>query len=106
MFLLALALAGGGGDRTAGAADQSSQLSRTANALIANMGLLFVPAGVGVITELGVLQQNWLPIVVGLLVSTVLGLVVTGFVMHRVCRAVEGSRRIAPLLATLQDSRG
>jgi hypothetical protein len=28
-----------------------------------------VPAGVGVITELGVLRQNWLPIAVGLLVS-------------------------------------
>jgi holin-like protein len=106
MFLLALALVGGGGDRTAGVADQSSQLSRTANALIANMGLLFVPAGVGVIAELGVLRQNWLPILVGLLVSTVLGLVVTGFVMDRVCRAVEGSRRTVSLLSTLQDSRG
>jgi holin-like protein len=106
MFLLVLALAGGGGDRTAGATDQPSQLSRTANALITNMGLLFVPAGVGVIAELGVLRQNWLPIVVGLLVSTVLGLVVTGFVMHRVCRAAEGRPRTAPLLATLQDSRG
>jgi len=105
MFLLALGLVSGG-DRTAGVADQSAQLSRTANALIAKMGLLFVPAGVGVIAELGVLRQNWLPILVGLLVSTVLGLVVTGFVMDRVCRAEEGSRRTASLLSTLQDSRG
>ena len=46
-----------------------------------------------------VLRQNWLPVLVGLLVSTVLGVVVTGFVMHWVCRAVEGNRRRHLVLA-------
>jgi holin-like protein len=101
MFLLAAALMVGGDDQAVGGPD--SQLSRTANALITNMGLLFVPAGVGVIAEFGVLRQNWLPILVGLVVSTVLGLVVTGLVMHRVCRVGERSR---PLLAAYQERRG
>jgi holin-like protein len=103
MFLLALVLLVRGDDSVA---DEPSQLGRTANALIANMGLLFVPAGVGVIAELGVLRQNWFPILVGLLVSTVLSLVVTGFVMHRVCRAMEGHRRAPQLLAIHQERRG
>jgi holin-like protein len=63
-----------------------SALDRAATALISNMGLLFVPAGVGIIAELSILQREWLPIVTGLLVSTVLGLVVTGVVMHRITR--------------------
>jgi holin-like protein len=104
MFLLAAALMVGRDDQAVGGPD--SQLSRTANALIANMGLLFVPAGVGVIAEFGVLRQNWLPILVGLLVSTVLGLVVTGLVMHRVCRAGERSRPAPPLLVGYQERRG
>jgi holin-like protein len=106
MFLLALALIIGGDDQAAGVSDKYSQLSRTANALIANMGLLFVPTGVGVIAEFGVLRQNWLPILVGLLVSTVLGLVVTGLVMHRVSRAGERRRPAPPLLVAYQEKRG
>jgi holin-like protein len=106
LFLLALALVVRGGSRKDGVANQFPQLGHTANALIANMGLLFVPAGVGVIAELGVVRQNWLPILVGLVVSTVLGLVVTGYVMHRVCRAAEEIRRTPPLLATLREKRG
>lgn len=105
MILLALALVVANRDRGRGISDKTPQLSRTADLLIANMGLLFVPAGVGVIAELGVLRQNWLPILVGLFVSTVLGLVVTGLVMHRVCRAMERSPRSPPLPAAIQDSR-
>jgi holin-like protein len=106
MFLLAVALIVGGDDEAVGVSDKYPQLSRTANALIANMGLLFVPAGVGVVAEFGVLRQNWLPILVGLLVSTVLGLVVTGLVMHRVCRAGEKSRSAPPLLVGYRERRG
>ncbi|HEX3992166.1 MAG TPA: CidA/LrgA family protein [Acetobacteraceae bacterium] len=106
MSLLALALTVGGDGQAPGVTDQYSHLTRTANALITNMGLLFVPAGVGVIAEFGVLRQNWLPILVGLLASTVLGLVVTGLVMHRLCRAGKRSRPAPELLATYQEKRG
>jgi holin-like protein len=64
-------------------------LSRVAGGLIGIMGLLFVPAGVGIIAQFGLLRQDWLPILAGLVVSTLSGLTVTGLVMHRVSRAQE-----------------
>lgn len=65
----------------------ATALDRLSGALLSSMGLLFVPAGVGVVTELGLLHDQWLPIAAGLVGSTVLGLVVTGVVMHRAARA-------------------
>lgn len=59
-----------------------SQLSQTSSALIDHMGLLFVPAGVGIVSQFELLQQQWMPIIVAVLVSTILGVAVTGAVMH------------------------
>ena len=67
-------------------------LESTAQALIRNMGLLFVPAGVGLADQLTLLRQEWLPILGALLGSTVLSLVVTGWVMHRVTARLERAR--------------
>ena len=53
-----------------------------AEGLIANMGLLFVPAGVGIIAEAGVIRKEWLPIIVAVAGSTILSLIVTALVMH------------------------
>ena len=61
-------------------------LKATAAGLLGNLGLLFVPAGVGVVTQLDVLGRNWLPIAAAILISTLLGLVVTGWVMQRLSR--------------------
>jgi len=60
----------------------SDDLGRLARGLIAALGLLFVPAGVGVVTQFGVLRTNFVPIAVAIVGSTVLALVVTGAVMH------------------------
>ena len=60
-----------------------AELKATAQGLLSNLGLLFVPAGVGVVTQLGVLGRNWLPIAVAIVISTFIGLVVTGWVMQR-----------------------
>jgi holin-like protein len=99
MFMLAagLALRSRSVKAAEGALDQS--LERTSETLIAYMGLLFVPAGVGIISEAGLLRQEWLPIVVSLFGSTILGLIVTGLVMHwttrpRKPRANEAFRAI------------
>lgn len=89
MFVLAVALVAASRRREADSAASPSPLDNTASTLISNMGLLFVPAGVGIISELNLLRREWLPIVMGLVVSTVLGLVVTGVVMHRVTRRAE-----------------
>jgi holin-like protein len=58
-----------------------------------------VPAGVGIIAELGVLRREWLPILAGLVVSTVLGLIVTGLVMHHVSLIAGAGRRAVPQAA-------
>lgn len=67
-------------------------LGRTAEALISQMGLLFVPAGVGIVAEMGLVRREWLPIAAGLIGSTVLSLALTGLVMHwmtRPCRKIR-----------------
>jgi holin-like protein len=99
MFLLTVVLVARG---SAGAAAKHAippPLLKAANGLIANLGLLFVPAGVGIIAELSVLRREWLPILAGLLVSTLLGLAVTGLVMHHVSRVAGPARHAMPQAA-------
>jgi holin-like protein len=62
----------------------------TGNWLLRQFGLLFVPAGVGVITQLDALRDNWLPLVVAIPLSTLAGLAVTGWVMQRLDRDGDG----------------
>jgi putative effector of murein hydrolase LrgA (UPF0299 family) len=100
MFLLAAVLAGrqSGGRRQSGQSGDAaapSSLQRTADALIAHMGLLFVPAGVGVIAQAGLLRAQWFPIVAALVGSTLLSLIVTGLLMHWTGRG-EASRETPP----------
>ena len=52
-------------------------LHDTSQALLRNLSLLFVPAGVGVIREWGVIADYWLALALSLVVSTVATLVVT-----------------------------
>ena len=61
-------------------------MKTTSQGLLQHLSLLFVPAGVGVITQLDVLGRNWLPVLVALVVSTALGLLVTGWVMQRLAQ--------------------
>ena len=64
------------------------ELKATSFGLLRHLSLLFVPAGVGVVTQLGPLRANWLPITGAILVSTALGLAVTGWVMQRLSRGM------------------
>lgn len=89
MFLLAVALVTFANHWIVSSDGAPAPLTQVAQSLIGNMGLLFVPAGVGIVAELGVLERDWIPIAVGLLVSTLLGLVVTGLVMHHLTRLAE-----------------
>jgi holin-like protein len=66
-----------------GGAAVSADLAATSSGLLSNLSLLFVPAGVGVITQLGVLGANLTSVIASILVSTALGLFVTGWVMQR-----------------------
>lgn len=99
MVLLAIALTvreRGRGAEADIVATSSSPLVQASTGLITSMGLLFVPAGVGVVAEMGLLRAQWLPILVGLVVSTLLGLAVTGLVMHHVSRVVDARTPAVP----------
>jgi holin-like protein len=65
----------------------SQSLDSTSRYLFDCFGLLFVPAGVGVITNWDVLRTQWVPILVGLIGSTLVSLLATAYVMHKVSRS-------------------
>lgn len=58
-------------------------LQQTADGQLRWLGLLFVPAGVGIVANLALVRSAWLPISVSLVCSTVLTLAVTAWIMHR-----------------------
>ncbi len=72
LFLfLALALRGGPGH----------ELQTTSQNLLQHLSLLFVPAGNGIMIHLHRVADEWLPLLLSLLISTVATLVVTALVM-------------------------
>jgi putative effector of murein hydrolase LrgA (UPF0299 family) len=66
--------------------DVPANTQATADALLGNFSLLFVPAGVGVIVHYKMLGENWLPLTVAVLISTVLTIVVTALMMSWLSR--------------------
>ena len=70
-----------------------SPLQVTARQLFGVLGLLFVPAGVGIVANLDLVRAQWLPITVGVLVSTLLSLAVTGYVMKWLCLRQEAEEQ-------------
>lgn len=62
------------------------ELQQTAQGLLRHLSLLFVPAGTGVMLHLHRLQDEWLPILLSLLVSTAATLAVTALVMQALSR--------------------
>lgn len=71
MVLLALALLGG--------MVRLEWVSGVADALLDNLGLLFVPPGVGVMLHFGLIRREWPAIVGAIVVSTLVVLVATGW---------------------------
>jgi holin-like protein len=74
LILLAILTLRGGPDEA---------MRETAGALLRHFTLLFVPAGVAIMTQLDVLGANLVPVGCAVVVSTALGLAVTGWVMQR-----------------------
>jgi len=77
VLLLALLIWRGGPD---------PDLHATAGGFMKYLGLLFVPAGVGVVTELQELKANLAAIAIAIPISSFLGLAVTGLLMQRLSR--------------------
>ncbi|MBK1649029.1 CidA/LrgA family protein [Rhabdochromatium marinum] len=61
-------------------------LGTTTDTLLAHLSLLFVPAGVGVMLHLAMLGDHWLAIALALVLSTLLTLAITGWVMTALIR--------------------
>ncbi len=53
-------------------------LARTADGLLAVLGLLFVPAGVGVVMHLPLVARDWAPLALAVLAGTLLAVGLTG----------------------------
>lgn len=69
----------------------SAELRGTAQNLLQHLSLLFVPAGVGVMLHIQRIADEWLPIVVALVASTVASILVTALVL-RALQVHEGER--------------
>jgi holin-like protein len=65
----------------------SPDVQATSQGLLRQMGLLFVPAGVGIVNQLHVIRTDALAIAVAIPVSTLLALGVTGGLMQWFARA-------------------
>lgn len=66
------------------------EVGRTADALLGHFSLLFVPAGVGVMVHWERIQDQWVAIVVALLLGTLLTMAVTALVMSAAQRLLSG----------------
>jgi holin-like protein len=62
------------------------ELAAVSSALLDNLSLLFIPAGVGVMLHAPLIGRDWLPISVALVVSTALTIAITALVMSRLAR--------------------
>ena len=67
------------------------ELQTTSQNLLQHLSLLFVPAGTGIMVHLHRVADEWLPLVLSLLISTLATLVVTALVMKLCQRAPAGT---------------
>ena len=61
-------------------------LSEASSALLSHLSLLFVPAGVGMMTHFGRIADEGLPITLALFLSTVITMVATALIMQLTTR--------------------
>ncbi len=72
-----------------------AELQTTSQNLLQHLSLLFVPAGTGIMVHLHRVADEWLPLLLSLLISTVATLVVTALVM-KLCLRTPGISGEAP----------
>ena len=70
------------------------QVHQPAQMLLTHLSLLFVPAGVGLMIHLTRLKEEWLAITVALIVSTLLGLLVTAWSMMAILKLQKLAQRL------------
>jgi holin-like protein len=90
IMLLLLLLAVRGWQTGTDPARSDTPLGSASDGLLRHLGLLFVPAGVGIVQSLHLVAANGVAVIVALIGSTLITLVVTVFVFRLVSRAVSG----------------
>ena len=71
-------------------AETPAGLGATADALLGNLGLLFVPAGVGVVLHLPLLARDWAPLSLAILAGTLAAIALTGRIAQALLRRGGG----------------
>jgi holin-like protein len=71
------------------------ELRTTSQTLLQHLSLLFVPAGTGIMVHLHRVADEWLPLLLSLLISTVATLVVTAVVM-KLCQRTPAASGETP----------
>lgn len=72
---------------------QPEQVDKSSDFLTQNMGIFFVPAGVGLITQLDLLKEHWFSIVFSMILSTVLVLGVVAWAQQTLEKKTEQKRQ-------------
>lgn len=62
------------------------QLNQLATGLLQHLSLLFVPAGVGVMSYLAVIKTHWAPLLITIVGSTLLAVMVTALTLRLLTR--------------------
>lgn len=78
------------GRRQGAASAETGPIAKSADGLLANLGLVFIPAGVGISQHYQLIFDNGLALVAALVVSTVLTLMVAVGVFRVVSRLLPG----------------
>ena len=78
--------------RNGGRGEPPAALDQVSGTLLGHLGLLFVPAGVGVVLYLPLLARAWLPISLAILVGTLAGAVITGWLAALLPGAADRER--------------
>ncbi len=72
----------------------AQSLELASNSLLSHLALLFVPAGVGIIVHFERIVEEWFPLTVALLASTVITMIATAAIMLGSIRLLaHGDRR-------------
>lgn len=79
----------------------SDKVDKAARILTQNMGLFFVPAGVGLLTQWDLIKVFWLPISVSMVLSTLIVLAVVAYMQSRFEK--RKARRTASIFQSLKN---
>lgn len=66
-----------------------ASLDSSSTALLSHLSLLFVPAGVGMLVHFDRIANEWIPITIALLLSTIITMMATAAIMLGVSRLIS-----------------